>query len=284
MDVELAEQRLLLIPERVGGDEAEARACARRAEAFGTVARLSGLLGRGREETVELVYRERRLQPFWRIACRAVYAYERVRRHTLVVGEEVQAARIGDVPLELHAGGRMVAPVHETCRQETLRAALYDGLTGKEAPSLAAYLDFGPQPSTTEALAAVAEAGCVVAPPAVRASALVRELVAGLIGRIDADVVHEERVEVQALELIYRPVHAFRFRRGDRSAVVEVDGLTGAVRTDGATFEHLLGRVLDPAFLLDVGVETAALFVPGARLAQIVVSKGVATHKALTKR
>lgn len=284
MDVALAEQQLLLIPERVGGDEAEARACARRADAFGAVAKLTGLLGRGREETVELVYRERRLQPFWRIACRALYAYERLRKHTLVLGEEVRAARIGGLQLELQPGGRLIAPVHETCRQETVRTALFDGLTGKEAPGLAAYLDFGPAAGSAESLAEAARSGVVVAPPAVRASALVRELVAGLIGRIDADAVSEERVEVQALELIYRPVHAFRFRRGEKTAVVEVDGLNGAVRTDGATFEHLMGRVLDPAFLLDVGVETAALFVPGARLAQIVVSKGVATHKALTKR
>lgn len=285
MDVQLAEQQLLVIPDRVTPEEAETRACAKRADAFGTMAKLSGFLNRGKDgDTIELVYKERRLQPFWRLACTAVCAFERTRNHTLVLGEEVQAATVCELSLTVD-GGRLAIPVHETCRQESSRTVFYDALTGQETPALAALLDLGPQPATADTLAGETEGGSVVVPPTVRASSLTRELVAGMIGRIEADTIQEERVEVRTLELIYRPVHAFRFRRGDKQGVVEVDGLTGAVRSDGSTFEHLMGRVMEPAFLVDVGVEAINLFVPGARLAQIMVSKGVATHKALsTKR
>ena len=41
------------------------------------------------------------------------------------------------------------------------------------------------------------------------------------------------------------------------------------------TFEQYLGKVLEPRFLLDAGVEAVNLFVPGTQLARIVVQHGV---------
>jgi hypothetical protein len=55
---------------------------------------------------------------------------------------------------------------------------------------------------------------------------------------------------------------------------MEFDGLTGDIRPDGATFEQYLGKILEPRFLLDVGVEAVNLFVPGTQLVRIVVEQG----------
>jgi hypothetical protein len=46
MDVAIAEERILVIADRIGPEEAEARAWARRIEAFGALARVTGLLAR----------------------------------------------------------------------------------------------------------------------------------------------------------------------------------------------------------------------------------------------
>jgi hypothetical protein len=115
----------------------------------------------------------------------------------------------------------------------------------------------------------------VVVPPKVRASGLVRDAVAKAIGKIEADTILEETVELEAVDLYYRPVHAWRFRRQGKEAVVEVDGLTGAVTTAGSTFEEHLGKILEPKFLLDISAEAANIFIPGATVAKIAFVKGL---------
>jgi hypothetical protein len=121
--------------------------------------------------------------------------------------------------------------------------------------------------------------GVVIIPPEARASAVVRDVVAGAIGKIDADEVTEELVRVEAIELYYRPVYAFRYRRLDKEAVVEVDALTGETKTGGATFEAYLGKALDPIFLLDIGAEAVNMVIPGANLAKMVLVKGIEARR-----
>ena len=50
MDVEIAEERIVVLADRFNLDHAEGRAWAKRAEAFGTVARLGGVLNRSGSE------------------------------------------------------------------------------------------------------------------------------------------------------------------------------------------------------------------------------------------
>ena len=81
MQVELAEERLMLLADRFNMDHAEGRAWAKRTDAFGTAARLGGMLNRSGSDDYECVYRERRLQPIWRLHSRAVAVYERMRNY-----------------------------------------------------------------------------------------------------------------------------------------------------------------------------------------------------------
>jgi hypothetical protein len=148
-------------------------------------------------------------------------------------------------------------------------------LTREQNPALATYLAFHASPANTETLTVAAQAGTVVVPPEVKASTVVREVVSSAIGRIEADRILEELVIVDAVDLFYRPVYAFRYCHAGKEAVIEFDGLTGDARPGGATFEQYLGKVLEPKFLLDAGVETVNLFVPGTQLARIVVPHGV---------
>ena len=115
----------------------------------------------------------------------------------------------------------------------------------------------------------------VIVPPEAKASMVVRDVVAAAIGKIDADTVTEELVRVEAVDLYYRPIHAFRYRRADKEAVVEFDAVTGEARVGGDTFEQYLGKALEPRFLLDVGAETLNFVVPGANLAKLIIVKGM---------
>jgi hypothetical protein len=273
MQVELADERIIVLADRFNVDHAEGRAWAKRVDAFGTVARIGGLLSRGADDYV-CVYRERRLQPFWRVHSKMIAEYERTRTFSVPVAPEVRAVAIAGEFHPVERGGFRIEGL-EACREDTDRDALFDGLTGTANPALAAYLNYQGEISNAESLAYAAQSGTVVVPPTSKSSALVREVVSTAIGRIEADRVLEERLIVDAVDLFYRPVYAFRYSHGGKEAVIEFDGLTGDARPGGATFEQYLGKVLEPRFLLDAGVEAVNIFLPGTQLARIVVQHGV---------
>lgn len=279
MDVELADERLLILPDRFSMEQAEGRAWAKRIEAFGTMAKLTGFLSRPRDEEFEVVYRERRLQPFWRIACTALYAYERARAYRVPVEPNVQETLIDGTARPV-TDGAFTLNGTEHCRDEIHREVLFDAVRGTPDPTLTVYLKGEANEIDAAALAEATANGSVVVPPEAKASMLVRDVLASAIARIDADKVLEERVSLHRVDLYYRPVYAFRYRWQGKEAVVEFDGITGEARPGGDTFEKYVGKTIDAQFLLNAGVEAAGLFIPGARLGEIVISRSLKASRA----
>ncbi|HEY3695475.1 hypothetical protein [Phenylobacterium sp.] len=278
MQVELTEERVFRIRSRISQEEAEGRAWARRTDAFGALSKMAGLLAKPKDEDFAVVYRERRLQPFWRCVATSVCAYQRTRTYPVKVAEAVRSVTVGGAALPV-AGGQILVTGLEACREEGRREVFYDGLTKALKAELAAYLQYDSAEVAADELAAIAAEGVVLVPPEARASVVVRDVVAGAIGKIEADTVTEELVRVEAVELYYRPVYAFRYRRQEKEAVVEVDGLTGEAKTGGSTFEALMGKALDPIFLLDIGAEAVNMVIPGANLAKMVLVKGIEARR-----
>lgn len=279
MNVELAEERILQIADRFTLDNAEGRAWAKRTDAFGAFAKLGGLLSKPKDEDYEVVYRERRLQPFWRLSAFTNHVYERRKEHRLKLGAEVQSVQIEGQTFPVTA--REVAlSVVESCREEARKEWLYDGITKTQQPTLKSYLAFDAKPIDAETLNAQAkavDARCptVIVPPVAKASSLTREVLTQAMPKIEADRIIEEKVQIDAIDLYYRPVYAFRYRWQGKEAVVEFDAITGDAKVGGATFEKYVGKFIDPAFLLDAGAEAANMFIPGANLAKIVIVKGL---------
>ena len=273
MDVRLAEERVLLLPDYFDLESAQARAAARRIDAFGTLAKMAGLLSKPKTDDIELVYSERRLQPYWGMTCTAVCAYERTRRHVLKLPAEVRQIAIAGQTWDVQAQASAVQ-VLETCRQEIRKEAMFDALPGQPAPALPTPPKSAARRIGEDDLAGLAE-GAVVVPPQAKAAVVIRDMLATLGPKIEADRLIEETVSFEAIDLYYRPIYAFRYRRGAKEAVVEVDGVTGEARPGGATFEAYLGKVLTPRFLIEVGAETVNLFIPGATLVKVLVHKGM---------
>lgn len=278
MNVELAEERILVLPEQLSEEQAETRAWVKRLDAFGTMAKMSGLLTRPKDQEFELIYKERRLQPFWRLEARAVNVYERSRDYVVKVAPGVTSVSIAGAD-QATPGGTFTLTGLESCREEQCKQFLFNGLTKALEPDLADCLKFESAPTSHEELARIAEAGTIVVPPQVKSSMIVRETIAGMMTKIEADTILEESVRLEAVDLCYRPVYAFRYRRAGKEAVVEVDALSGVARPGGSTFEHYLGKVLDPVFLFDMTVETANIFLPGATLVKVLVNKGLEMRK-----
>jgi hypothetical protein len=274
MNVELAEERILLLPDVLGAEQAEARAWSRRTDAFGAFARLGGLLQKPKDEDFEIVYRELRLQPFWRLSAATTYVYERQREHRLKVGSEVKSVSVGGQSFA-STDKQATITVTECCNESSQKDWLYDAITKKGDLGLTSYLAISSEQVTAEDLNERARAGAVVVPPQAKASMLAREVISRSIRKIEADRIIEEKVHLEAIDLFYRPVYAVRYRWQQKEAVVEVNAVTGETQTGGTTFENYVGKLVDRDFLLDAGVEAANIFIPGVNLAKIIVSKGL---------
>ena len=81
MDIQLGSERIFALEDRLGADEVRQRAMDRRSHAFGSG--LGSLLQRPKTDDIELVGSQRRLEPFWHVACRGTYVYERTREYAV---------------------------------------------------------------------------------------------------------------------------------------------------------------------------------------------------------
>ena len=167
--------------------------------------------------------------------------YERTRSYAVSVAPEVRSVVVAGETKAVQ-GREFQLTGLEFCREETEQETLFDGLTRAQNPALGTYLQFQATPADAEMLSRATQAGTVVVPPEVKASALVREVVSSAIGRIEADRILEERVTVDTVDLLYRPVYAFRYRHAGKEAVIEFDGLTGDARAGGDTSSSIWGK------------------------------------------
>ena len=209
MDVELAEERMLILADRFSMDHAEGRAWTKRTDAFGTMAKIGSFLSRPKGEDFEVVYRERRLQPFFRIACTATTTYERAKEYRVPVEPNVTAVEIDGKTHAVTAAAFALAGL-ERCHDETHREAYFDGISGQQTPDAANYLKSAAEVADADALGQAAAAGAVVVPPQAKASMLVRDVLASSIERLEADKVIEETLSLQHIDLYYSPIYAFR--------------------------------------------------------------------------
>ncbi len=277
MEITLTEQRALILKEQLPLDQAEGRAWTRKMDAFGRMVKMTSLVQRPRDEDFELVYREHRHQPFWHVVCTARYVYERQREIPVVPGgPEVESVTIEGVQYRPE-GGKIMLRGLEHCREELESQVFVDAYTGEQNPALERYLEFPATEVPLEELDSFAPEGVIMVPPQTRASAIVREVLVGMIKSVQADRILEDRVEVERVDLYYRPVYAFQYRwkSKEREAILEFDALTGQLEAGERIFQQYVGKILDPDFLFDVGVDTVDLFVPGGGIAIKLARKGI---------
>lgn len=268
MDIWLAEQRALVLDAQISLDLARERAWDRKLSAFGPLGRVGALFQRPRDEDFELAYEELRYEPMWHVACTAHVVYDRDAQYQLPVGgPEVKGVSIGGSDYEL-IGGRLSILAVEHCREEA-RAEMYlDGVSGQQAPKLARYLKFPAWPIPSEELSSFAPPEAIVLRPSVTASAVLSQVLASMSKQIDASLVVEEGIEIQAVDLYLRPVYAFvvRWTAKGRTGIMECDALTTEVSMGGKTYEGYVSEPLDPAALFDVTADDVAEIIPGGRV------------------
>ncbi len=281
MEIALADEQAYALVETLTMDQAEGRAWSQKLDAFGSLVKLTSFLQRPQDADFELLYKEHRYQPFWHVECTADYVYERSREYQVPVsGPDARTVTINGVDYPVTAG-KIALSALEHCEEHLHINTLIDGYSGEEQPDLIRYTE---QPATRiepDRLDAFRPEGAVVVPPQARASAVVREVLIGVIRSIKADRILEDRVEVSRIDLFYRPVYAFQYRwiSKAKEAIIEFDAVTGKMEAGGKTFQQYVGKVLNSEFLFDVGTETVDLLVPGGGLAIKLAKKGIEAAK-----
>jgi hypothetical protein len=284
MDIHLAPEHAYHLIPQVMLDVARDRVEQKKANLVAGM--VGALLSRPRPEEIQLVGVENRLEPFWHIAVSARTVFDRNKTYTVAVGgPEVQRVTVlgQEVVVDAKAkGGPAIAlAAAEHCLDEQRASRTFDAVSG--APG-----DFGKYVSVSKTeiadLAAFAPEGVLVVPPQVRATAAVRQVMTEVVKPVqNAQVIHEERVNVETVDLNFRPVYAFEYdwAAKGKKTVVEFDAITGETRTGGKTLtDQIKGMktMLTRDFLFDVSADAVGMIVPGGgiavKLVRAVVDRG----------
>lgn len=275
MDIQLADQRIFALSEKLTADQAKLRAMDKRVNIF-----ISGigsmLLQRPKLEEIELIGTQKRFEPFWHVVCATRHVYDRTSKFNVpATGAEVKSITLQgtDYPVT----NRMFnLTALEHCIEENKQQIFVNGVSG-EKEELSTLIG-GAKNEVTDLSAFTADGQVVVVPPETRASFVVRQILQPMLKPVQADVIHEETVIIEAVDLYYRPIYAFEFKwkPKDKTGVAEFDGVTGEMRNAKALLQQM-NIPLSRNALFDIGADTLGMLVPGAnialKLARVAIDK-----------
>ena len=242
---------------------------------------LGALISRPKPEDIQIVSFESRLEAFWLIDVFVRMVYERCHTYTIPVnGPEVQhVAALGqDLPVTANPKGGASFSLNgvEHCVEERRHSYTFDG-TGMKM-DLSKYQAFAK--SEIADLGQFTPAGVLVVPPQAHATTVVRAVLSEVIKPVQAQVINEERVNVEALDINFRPVYALEYEwvtKGKR-VILEFDGLTGEVHTGGRKLNNQIKGMLTRDLIFDVTADEVGMIVPGGSIAvkliKAVVDRG----------
>jgi hypothetical protein len=280
MDIYLADERAFFLASQFSLEVARDRLEQKKASLV--AGSVGALISRPKPEEIQVVSVESRLEPFWLINVFVHTTYDRKCTYNIPVsGPEIKQVVIcgEERPVSSNTKGGVSFTLDgvEKCVEERHACITFDGITGEKA-DFSRYLTCAKTEITD--LENFSPAGMLVVPPIAHATAVLRLVLAEVIQPIRAQVIHEERVDVEALEVNFRPVHAFEYEwavKGKR-VVLEFDALTGEMHSGGKKLSNQIKSVLTRDLLFDVTADAAGLLVPGGsiavKLVKAVVDRG----------
>jgi len=279
MEISLAEEHAYyFVPQysmEVARDRIEKKKTTLVAGMFGT------LISRPNPAEIQVVSQENRLEPYWMVTVATRTAYDRQQVYTIPIkGEEVREVTVLGQKLVVSSKRSASLTLNgiEHCVEENRATRYFEGLTGQKA-DLSRYQSF----TKTEIvdLGQFAPADVLVVPPQMRATVIVRQVLGEVIQPVTkAQIIHEERVDVEAIELNFRPIYALEYEwatKGKR-VVVEFDALLGDIRSGGKKWSDQIKGIVTRDLFFDVTADAIGMMVPGGsiavKLVKAVVDRG----------
>lgn len=279
MDIYLASERVFHLTPQISIEVARDRLEQKKTSLVaGTV---GAMFTRPKPDEIRLLSVESRLEAFWLINVRVRTVYDNQRTYTIPVsGPEVkQVTTLGqELPVTTGSKGATSFALNavEHCVEESHGSYNFDS-AGIRA-DLSRYQSFARVEISD--LGQFAPAAVLVVPPKANAATVIRAVLADAIKPVQAQVIHEERVNVEALELYFRPVYALEYEwasKGKR-AVLEFDALTGEAHSGGKKLSDQIKSVVTRDLVFDVTADAVGMVVPGGSIAvkliKAVVDRG----------
>jgi hypothetical protein len=253
MELAVAEQASLFIPPSISAEEARGHAAHFRTSAFGGITQL---FSRPKPEDVVVQPVGLRYDPFWHVTAHFRVAYERRESYRFAISspEHVVSIGIGGASFDIDGERKergITVPAVAQCVRQVHKELWVDAVTGDAIPA---------RPVEPE--------GAAIVDPTVRASAVIRQVLGDDMKPPEADAYHEERAEIDALDLYFWPVYAFDLVWGAKSktANVTVNGRTGEIVQTKSSMHPAFAKLLNKETLFDIGSETLNLVVPGGAI------------------
>ena len=167
----------------------------------------------------------------------------------------------------------------EHCIQELQTRQTFDGITGTKVD----LLKYTNSPKTEIAdINTFSPEGILVIPPQVKANAVVRQVTTEVLQPVkNAQTIHEERLNIETVDLNFRPVYAFEYEWAakNKRVVIEFDPLTGEMRTGGKRWSDQIKGMLTRDLIFDITADAFGTIVPGGSIAVKLVKAVVDRNK-----
>ena len=100
-------------------------------------------------------------------------------------------------------------------------------------------------------------------------NALVQKVLLSLPRPIKANKVYEGTVNIDILDLYFRPIYTFEYewKKRNKTIVAAFDGLTRKEIAKGVNFHEKVKKIITSDLLFDVSAEAANLIIPGSSIA-----------------
>jgi hypothetical protein len=245
---------------------------------------LGSLFSRAKPEELQLASVENRVEPFWFVEAASRTVYDRARTYTVTAsGTEVKSVSLlgTDFPAvpQPKGGPTLTFTGVEHCTQELESRQTFDGITGSKV-DLLKYA--GAAKTEIADINTFAPEGVLVVPPQVKANAVVRQVTAEVVQPVqNVQAIHEERVDIQTIDLNFRPIYAFEYEWAakNKRAVIEFDPLTGELHSGGKRWSDQIKGLVTRDLIFDITADAFGTIVPGGSIAVKLVKAVVDRRK-----
>jgi hypothetical protein len=236
------------------------------------------LLSRPKPEEIQIVSIESRLEPFWLINAFTHTVFDRNNTYNVAVGgAEVKSVTLlgQELPVSANAKGGVGIGLNvvEHCVEEHRASYTFDGSGAR--------LDMNKYLACAKNVisdwSSFAPEGTLVVPPQVHATSVVRTVMSDMIKPVQAQVIHSEQMNLESIQLNFRPVYAFEYEwtPKNKRAVLEFDAVTGDIHTGGRKLSNQIKNVLTRDLIFDVTADAVGLLVPGGSIAVKLVKAAI---------
>ena len=233
---------------------------------------MGALFSQPKAEDIRLIAVENRLESFWLVSASSRTTFDRNRTFTFSAsGPEVQGItllgqEISTTPQAKGAPAITLTMV-EHCHQELKARQTFDGISGAKVDFLK-YVNAAK--TEISDLNTFAPADVLVIPPQARATAVVRQVTAEVVQPVqNVQSIHEERVDIDAIDLHFRPVYAFEYEwvSKNKRSVIEFDAVTSEIHGNGRRLQDQIKGIITRDLLFDISADAAGMLLPGGSIA-----------------